>query len=126
MKIIIRGNKINLRTFHKSDIFSLIANANNKAINRHSAVPYPYTPQYADDFIRKARRETRKGSAFHAFKLHKISADVVKSNLASIKLLKKFDFKEEGYLQEHIYINKQWLNIVFYGLLNKNYDLVRT
>ncbi|HEY1407135.1 MAG TPA: GNAT family protein, partial [Spirochaetota bacterium] len=53
-------------------------------------------------FMSEAMREVLK-LAFHKFDLSRIQAFVHKENESSIGLLKKFNFKKEGYLRQYEY-----------------------
>lgn len=59
---------------------------------------------------------------FEELNLHRIEADVDPRNKASIKLLEKFGFIEEGYLRERYHINGEIQNALFYGLLKKDFN----
>lgn len=58
---------------------------------------------------------------FDQLGLHRIEADVDPRNTASIALLEKFGFEEEGYLRERYHINGEIQDAVFYGLLKKEF-----
>lgn len=59
---------------------------------------------------------------FDQLGLHRIEADVDPRNTASIALLEKFGFKEEGYLRERYHINGEIQDAVLYGLLKKEFS----
>jgi ribosomal-protein-alanine N-acetyltransferase len=60
--------------------------------------------------------------AFHELGLHRIEADVEPRNAASIKLLRRLGFREEGYLRERWLVNGEVQNSLLYGLLRKEWN----
>jgi ribosomal-protein-alanine N-acetyltransferase len=64
MDTIIKGKKINLRLLRSSDAESIWRHARNPVLGRFAAVPYPFTLQRANDYIRRARAAWRKQSMF--------------------------------------------------------------
>lgn len=55
---------------------------------------------------------------FSEKKLHRIEAHVMPSNLASIQVLKKCGFEEEGYSKNYIKINGKWEDHLRFALIN--------
>jgi len=51
MSLVLRGKRINVRSFKKSDAESLQENINEKLISQFTRAPYPYNLQDAEDFI---------------------------------------------------------------------------
>jgi ribosomal-protein-alanine N-acetyltransferase len=64
--------------------------------------------------------------AFNEMGLHRIEADVEPRNAASIKLLRRLGFREEGYLRERWLVNGEVQDALFYGLLRKEWNSVAT
>ena len=56
--------------------------------------------------------------AFDALGLHRVSARVMPKNTASIRLLKRLFFEEEGLERECLYIQGKWENHLRFSLLN--------
>ncbi len=55
--------------------------------------------------------------AFNKMNLHRLEAEVIEFNEASIKLVEKFGFKREGQLREAKYSDGKYWDIIRYGLL---------
>lgn len=59
--------------------------------------------------------------AFNKMNFHRLEAEVIEYNEASIKLVNKFNFVEEGRLREAKYSNGKYCDIIRYGLLKKEF-----
>lgn len=59
--------------------------------------------------------------AFNELNLHKVYLRVFSFNERAIKLYQKLGFYKEGELEEQFYRNGAWQNVVFMGLLKRNY-----
>lgn len=57
---------------------------------------------------------------FDDYKLHRVEANVMPSNTASIALTKKLGFREEGLAKDYLKINGQWEDHIHMVLLNDN------
>lgn len=57
---------------------------------------------------------------FKTLQLHRIEAACLPSNEASVGLLKKSGFKEEGYAQRYLRINGQWQDHRLFGLVQED------
>ena len=55
---------------------------------------------------------------FGSLGLHRIEANVMPSNIASLSLLKKVGFTEEGYGKKYLKINGEWKDHIHFTLLN--------
>jgi len=55
--------------------------------------------------------------AFNDLELHRIEADVDPRNIASLRLLEKLGFRQEGYLRERYLKDGEIQDTVFFGLL---------
>jgi ribosomal-protein-alanine N-acetyltransferase len=91
--------------------------------NHHRAeIGYAMT---SDQFKRQGimteamRRILRFG--FEEMHLNRVEAFVGPTNVASIRLLKKMGFSEEGMLRQHYYKNGKSEDSVIYGLLNHEF-----
>lgn len=60
--------------------------------------------------------------AFGKMNLHRLEAEVIETNSASIKLIEKFGFKKEGVLREAKFQNGKFIDIYRYGLLRSEYN----
>lgn len=59
--------------------------------------------------------------AFNNLQLHRIEANIIPRNQASIHVVKKLGFHEEGLAKEYLKINGVWEDHIHYTLLNKNF-----
>lgn len=59
---------------------------------------------------------------FENYHIHKIYAEVIAHNKASIHLLEKCGFINEGTLKEHIYKNNTFYDVVLLGLIGGLYE----
>jgi [ribosomal protein S5]-alanine N-acetyltransferase len=57
---------------------------------------------------------------FEHIHLHRIEAQVAYFNLASIRLLKKLGFQEEGRLRDRQYANNQFVDELMFAIINTN------
>lgn len=55
---------------------------------------------------------------FKTLKLHRIEANVMPHNLASIRVVEKLGFQQEGIAKKLLKINGQWQDHIRYALLN--------
>jgi UDP-4-amino-4,6-dideoxy-N-acetyl-beta-L-altrosamine N-acetyltransferase len=56
--------------------------------------------------------------AFDELKLNKLYGQVLPFNTSSISLHNKLGFKNEGVLQQHVFVNNTWYDLVNFGLLS--------
>ena len=64
MSLVLRGKRINVRSFKKSDAESLQENINEKLISQFTRAPYPYNLQDAEDFIDLSNLELKNKKSF--------------------------------------------------------------
>lgn len=62
---------------------------------------------------------------FKELKLRRIYARVMHPNIASSKLLEKSGFSHEGTMRKMLYRRKQWLDMLWFGLLKEEYHVDR-
>lgn len=60
--------------------------------------------------------------AFNTLKLHRLNAACLIANIASINLLLKLGFQEEGLAKKYLKINGKWQDHRLFGLINPNAD----
>lgn len=60
--------------------------------------------------------------AFVKMNFHRLEAEVIETNITSIKLIEKFGFRKEGVLREAKYQNGKFIDIYRYGLLKTEYN----
>ncbi len=59
--------------------------------------------------------------AFKRLKLHRIEANIMPDNLASIKVIEKLGFKKEGFSEQYLKINGKWEDHLRFALINKDF-----
>lgn len=60
--------------------------------------------------------------SFGEIKLHRLEANVIPSNAASIRVLEKLNFVKEGYSKNYCRINGKWQDHLRFAILNHNSD----
>ncbi|HEX4917641.1 MAG TPA: UDP-4-amino-4,6-dideoxy-N-acetyl-beta-L-altrosamine N-acetyltransferase [Limnobacter sp.] len=58
---------------------------------------------------------------FNEYKVHKVAAQVLGSNIASLGLHSKLGFRQEGTLRAHVLLGGAWHDVVCFGLLDTEY-----
>lgn len=59
--------------------------------------------------------------AFNRLKLHRIEANIMPDNLASIRVVEKLGFKKEGFSEKYLKINGKWEDHFRFALINKDF-----
>lgn len=59
--------------------------------------------------------------AFDKIGLHRIEANIMPDNIASLKVVKKLGFINEGLARDYLFINGQWRDHIHMVLINKDY-----
>jgi len=62
------------------------------------------------------------GYAFKRLNLYRLEAEVIDGNTASLRLLKKTGFTEEGRLREAKFVNGEYKDLLRFGLLRREYS----
>ncbi len=65
-------------------------------------------------------------TAFESFALHRLEADIDPDNAASLALLRKFGFREEGRFRERWLLGEEWHDSIMMALLATDWRLSRT
>ncbi len=60
--------------------------------------------------------------AFNSLDLHRIEANVMPRNKASIRVLEKIGYKSEGVAKKYLKINGEWEDHIHYVILNENME----
>lgn len=55
--------------------------------------------------------------AFDELHLHRVYADVLASNIASLRMHQKLSFREEGRLREHLFRSGAYVDVILLGIL---------
>lgn len=71
-----------------------------------------------------ATEAIRKGNEmmFEHFRMHRIEANIIPRNTASIKVVKKLGFVEEGLSKKYLKINGKWEDHIHFVLLNEKVE----
>lgn len=64
--------------------------------------------------------------AFKGLDVHRVEADVVKGNIASIKLLETMGFQHEGTKRDRAWMHGQFYDLMFFGLLRGDFAAGRS
>lgn len=59
--------------------------------------------------------------AFNEFGLNRIYLNVLSDNIRAIKFYEKCGFKYEGEFRQHLYLNGEYKNLRWYGILKEEY-----
>ncbi len=59
--------------------------------------------------------------SFNELNLHRLEANVIPSNAASIRVLEKLNFVKEGYSKNYCRINGKWQDHIRFAILNNNF-----
>ncbi|MCB0803317.1 MAG: GNAT family N-acetyltransferase [Flavobacteriales bacterium] len=81
-------------------------------------------PEFANNGLMKEACNAVLAYAFKQLKIHSVMANVDKLNVASIKLLESQGFQKEGLLRESFYFNGDFIDSVYYGLLEKDFKFI--
>ena len=84
--------------------------------NFRAEVGYALHPDFHGKGFMSEAMDVVVDYGFNKMKLHSIEAHVHPDNLASINLLQKKVFKEEGHFTENVFFNGKFLDTVVYAL----------
>ena len=60
--------------------------------------------------------------SFNELKLHRLEANIIPTNAASIRVVEKLNFTQEGYSRDYCKINNKWQDHLRFAIINQNYD----
>ena len=60
--------------------------------------------------------------SFNELKLHRLEANIIPTNAASIRIAEKLNFIKEGYSRNYCKINNKWQDHLRFAVINQNYD----
>jgi ribosomal-protein-alanine N-acetyltransferase len=90
--------------------------------NYRAEIGYELLPDFQGKGIMQEALGVLLNYGFNTLKLHSIEAVVYPKNVASIKLLEKYNFVREAYFKENFYFNSQFLDTAIYTLLSRNFN----
>jgi ribosomal-protein-alanine N-acetyltransferase len=102
-------------------VIGLIGLNEINAGDKHAELGYWLGKQYWNRGITTEAIGLICNFAFKELKLHKVFAMTFEQNAASHKVLQKNGFKLEGKLREEYYIYRRWHNMLYWGLLSKEF-----
>jgi len=94
---------------------------NIRWFNRKAELSLLIAPEYQKKGYGTDVIKTLINYTFNSMNLHRLEAEVIEFNEASIKLIEKLGFIKEGTLREAKYSNGSYYDIYRYGLLIKEY-----
>ena len=89
--------------------------------NRRAEIGYLLSRDYWRQGLMHQALEAVIDFAFNTLDLHRIEADVDTENAASLGLLKKLGFKQEGLFKERWFVYGEWQDSVMLGLLKQDW-----
>ena len=114
-------------------LFLLIDKELNKIVGRcgihnwnkdHKRAEIGYNMQ-DDSFKRKGLMKEAVNAiidyGFNELKLHRLEALVGANNIASLKIMERFDFVKEGLLRQHFYIDGKYEDSIMFSVLGEEY-----
>jgi [ribosomal protein S5]-alanine N-acetyltransferase len=100
----IEGKQINLRQLKKTDDESVFKQANNRLVSRYTTVPYPYTLEIAQSFIKDTAKKIKAGISYDLAIVTKDNDEVI--GMIALRIVKKeIGLAEFGY----------WLGSKYWG-----------
>lgn len=78
-------------------------------------------PDYHNQGLGTESTELLIDHAFEQLDYHKLYARVHENNEASQSLWEKLEFEEEGRLKEHCYVEGEYLDVIMYGMLRREW-----
>ena len=95
---------------------------NIKWLNRKSELSLALSPAYYRKGYGSMALNLLIRFAFDTMNFHRLEAEIVEENTASLTLFRKAGFIMEGRLREAKYINGKYQDILRYGLLREEYN----
>jgi ribosomal-protein-alanine N-acetyltransferase len=86
-------------------------------------IGYGINSQYQNKGFMKEACNLILSYGFKHLNIHSVLADVDKLNSPSIKLLESQGFRKEGVLRESFYFDGEFIDSIYYGLLEKDFIL---
>lgn len=119
--------------YNRSFLLFLIADKETNAVvgrcgihnwnkeHRRAEVGYIVNEEFRDKGIMTEVLAAVLSYGFHNLQLHRIEALVGTENEASLKLMKKFNFVQEGTLRKHYFINDVHVDSIMFSLLQSEF-----
>ncbi|HEX2915637.1 MAG TPA: GNAT family protein [Chloroflexia bacterium] len=85
----------------------------------HSGIGYELAKQYWGQGLMTEAVAAMVNYGFEALQLNRIEALTILDNIASIRVLQKLGFREEGILREYIYAHDRYNDVRIFSLLKR-------
>ena len=103
------------------DIIGMISIIRFSQKHRNAEIGYWLGKKYWGTGIAGEALDLLLQYCFVDFKLHRVDAHVMRPNKASARLLEKAGFRLEGTMRQHIRHRGQWMDILWFGILENEY-----
>ncbi|MFI5219636.1 MAG: GNAT family N-acetyltransferase [Bacteroidia bacterium] len=90
--------------------------------NHRAEIGYLLLPEYWGKGIMKEAIDAIVDYGFKNIRIHSIEANVNPKNKASLKLLEKSGFVQEGYFKENYFFNGKFYDSAIFSLVNPNHE----
>jgi [ribosomal protein S5]-alanine N-acetyltransferase len=90
-------------------------------VSHHAEVGGNLLKEYWDQGYGSEMMQTLLNFGFEKMKLNRISALTRTENKAVLKLLKKFQFQQEGILRDYQFVDGRFVNVLLFSLLKLDY-----
>ncbi|MCM3240197.1 GNAT family N-acetyltransferase [Heyndrickxia oleronia] len=98
-------------------VYGAIALSNNKKFNNGELAYWIGEEFWGNGYATEAAQAILR-FAFEEKKYHKVFARYFHSNLASGRVMQKLGMKKEGILIDHVKKENQYVDLVYYGIIN--------
>lgn len=99
------------------ELYGAIALTNNQQFN-HGELAYWVGEEYWGNGYATEAAQAILQFAFEEKKYHKVFARYFRSNIASGRVIEKLGMKKEGVLIDHVRKENQYVDLVYYGIIN--------
>ena len=89
--------------------------------HRYAEIGYELARAYWNQGIITEALRAILSFGFETRNLHRVEAEVLLGNVASMRVLQKLGFQEEGVLRERVFVNDQFYDVKLFGLLKREY-----
>lgn len=90
--------------------------------NRRAEIGYVLNRRYWGQGLMTEAMQALIRHAFDALDLHRLEADTDPANAASLRLLEKLGFRQEGLFRERWFVYGEWQDSVMLGLLRSDWE----
>lgn len=124
--VFLRGETVDLHPIEEEDLPFAQRLVNDERVRRTLAVYAPknrtqeeaWLDSHDDDNVRLLAC----GYAFRERRLNKVHEGVYAVNPASARVLEKVGFQQEGTLRQHAFVDGEYVDVLYYGLLAEEFE----